>query len=238
MTPLDVVILSPVMPVWDDGQFCAPLVELLMRKGLKVSVIDTLSLIHTTDPEEAVDLVHQALMQRVQAPFLLVGFAMAGTLVQLLSHKMQCLTGVMSVSAPGYADPQLKARLGQLISLLDSGEVEKALDELHQFVVPTGQLAQPIEIELTGAVRQHAIDRMSRGFRLLLNCDARKAMAQYHGKYLGIVGEKSQLATWHNQTHSTGSGHRYAHIPEAGMRPWNDNPAAISILVNEWIDEL
>lgn len=79
---------------------------------------------------------------------------------------------------------------------------------------------------------------MLRGFSLLLKLDARPTIAQYHGKYLGIVGEKSQLATRSNQTHSGNPKHRYERIPGAGMRPWNDNASAINLLVNEWVEEL
>ncbi|WZX60652.1 hypothetical protein AAFR86_13010 [Salmonella enterica subsp. diarizonae serovar 58:r:z53] len=80
MKKREAVILAPVMPVWDEGQFCAPLVMLLVAKGYHVTVIDTLTLIQDASPERAVEALCQALNARFQSPYLLVGFAMAGTL--------------------------------------------------------------------------------------------------------------------------------------------------------------
>ncbi|EJF2532036.1 hypothetical protein M8D79_001376 [Salmonella enterica] len=238
MKKREAVILAPVMPVWDEGQFCAPLVMLLVAKGYHVTVIDTLTLIQDASPERAVEALCQALNARFQSPYLLVGFAMAGTLVQLLAPHLHGLSGVMSVSAPGFADEQLNRRLGELVSLLEKGEVEHAVDVLHQFVVPEGQAAQEGRFTLLDAAKASAIQRMLTGFALLLNMDARAAIARYNGKYLAIVGDKSQLASWENQTHSTQPTHLYRRIPKAGMRPWNDNPAAMNALLNEWVDTL
>ncbi|UGS39959.1 hypothetical protein [Pseudocitrobacter corydidari] len=238
MKKREAVILAPVMPVWDEGQFCAPLVTLLVAKGYHVTVIDTLTLIQDGSPERAVEALSQALNARFQSSYLLVGFAMAGTLVQLLAPHLHGLSGVMSVSAPGFADEQLNRRLGELVSLLEEGEVEHAVDVLHQFVVPEGQAAPEVRFTLPDAAKASAIQRMLTGFALLLNMDARAAIARYNGKYLAIVGDKSQLASWENQTHSTQPTHLYRRIPEAGMRPWNDNPAAMNALLNEWVDTL
>jgi len=80
-----------------------------------------LSLIHSTDPQETIDADHHELIARAVSPFLLVGFAMADTLVQMLSHRMYCLTGVISISAPGHANYLLNKRISYLMSLLSNG---------------------------------------------------------------------------------------------------------------------
>lgn len=238
MKKKEAVILASVMPVWDEGLFCAPLVTLLAEKGYRVTVIDTLTLIQDASPERAVESLCQALNAPFQHPYLLVGFAMAGTLVQLSAPHLNGLSGVISVSAPGFADQLLKTRLGQLVSLLEEGDAEHAVDVLHQFVVPEGQPAPEERFTLPDAEKAPAIQRMLTGFALLLNMDARHAIACYSGKYLAIVGEKSQLASWANQTHSALPTHIYKRIPKAGMRPWNDNPAAMNALLNEWVETL
>lgn len=238
MKKREAVILAPVMPAWDEGQFCAPLATLLVEKGYRVTVIDTLTLIQNVSPERVVEAFCQALNAQFAPPYLLVGFAMAGTLVQLLAPHLNGLSGVISVSAPGFADKQLKTRLGLLVSLLEKGEAEHAIDVLHQFVVPEGQSVPEEKFTLPDAAKASAIQRMLTGFTLLLNMDARNAIACYSGKYLAIVGEKSQLASWENQTHSAQSAHLYRRIPKAGMRPWNDNPAAMDALLNEWVETL
>lgn len=238
MNKIEVIILAPIMPIWDGGHFCAPLVSLLTNKGFNVSIIDTLSLIKVSDPQDAIDIVHHELVARTGSPLLLVGFAMAGTLVQMLSHRMKCLMGVISISAPSYADYLLQERIGYLMSLLQKGDLSRAIDTLHQFVAPEGQKTQLGTLSIPKSQWQTAINRMMIGFSLLLKFDARSVIGLYHGKYLSIVGEKSQLATWSNQSHSNNPEHTYVSIPKAGMRPWNDNASAIELRVNKWIDEL
>lgn len=238
MKKMSAVILAPVMPLWDEGLFCESLKILLKEKGYSVTVIDTLTLIQDTSPERAVESLCQALNTRFKSPYLLVGFAMAGTLVQLLAPHLNTLSGVISVSAPGFADRNLIKRLGLLISLLEKGDLEYAMDALHQFVMPEGQSASKADFTLPDAEKVSAIQRMLTGFGLLLNMDARRAIADYRGKYLAIVGEKSQLASWDNQTHSAQPTHLYRCIPKAGMRPWNDNPEAVDALLNEWVETL
>jgi len=86
-------------------------------------------------------------------------------------------------------------------------------------VVTEEQTAGQMALSIPESQRQKATERMLRGFSLLLKLDARPTIAQYHGKHLSIVGEKSQLATWSNQTHSSNPTHRYERMPGAGMRP-------------------
>ncbi|HGH4676460.1 TPA: alpha/beta hydrolase [Enterobacter bugandensis] len=234
----DAVILAPVMPAWDGGAFCAPLVTLLEEKGFSVTIVDTLSLITHDDPQSAIDALCQTLNAQVKRPWLLVGFAMAGTLVQLLAHRLRGVAGVLSVSAPGFADEKLTQRLVRLISLLEKGELGSAMDILHHYVLPEGLPAPREKFTLPDTEKMSAIKRMLTGFSLLLKMDARADIAAYDGNYLAIVGEKSQLASWENQTHSPRTQHYYKRIPGVGMRPWNDNPAAVNALLNEWIDTL
>lgn len=238
MKTQDAVILAPVMPVWDGGAFCAPLVTLLEQKGYSVTVIDTLSLIERDDPQSAIESLCQTLNSRSQRPWLLVGFAMAGTLAQMLAPHLRGVSGVVTVSAPGFADEKLTTRLVRLISMLEKGELGPAVDVLHHYVLPEGQPAPEATYTLPDAGKMSAIQRMLTGFSLLLKMDARADIARYDGKYLAIVGEKSQLASWENQTHSHRPLHTYKRIPGAGMRPWNDNPIAMNSLLNEWIATL
>ena len=227
----DAVILAPVMPAWDGGAFCAPLVTLLEEKGFSVTIVDTLNLITHDDPQSAIDVLCQTLNAQVKRPWLLVGFAMAGTLVQLLAHRLRGVAGVLSVSAPGFADEKLTQRLVRLISLLEKGKLGSSMVILHHYVLPEGSPAPREKFTLPDTEKMSAIKRMLTGFSLLLKMDARADIAAYDGNYLAIVGEKSQLASYFVQ-------HYYKRIPGAGMRPWNDNPAAVNALLNEWIDTL
>lgn len=105
--------------------FCKPLLSMLTNKGFKVLIVDILLLIHFTDLKETINAVHHKLIARAVPPFLLVGLAMASTLVQMLSHRIDCLIGVISINAPGYAVFLLKKRLAYLMSLLSKGYLEK-----------------------------------------------------------------------------------------------------------------
>jgi len=237
MNKLNAVILAPVMPIWDQGNFCKQLVNQLQLKNYKVTVIDTLSLINSDSTEKAIDVISNELNRQMNEPSLLIGFAMGGTLAQMVANKIQKITGIISISAPGFADLKLKQNIGSIIALLDEGNLESALDKLHEFVVPEGKKVTNSLI-IPQHLREHSVMRMKIGFSLLLNFDARKTMRFFNGKYLGIVGEKSQLATTNNQTNTNNINHTYAFIPNAGMRPWDDNPLETNFLINSWIEKL
>lgn len=238
MKKKEAIILAPVMPIWDNGEFCAPLISILEIKGFKVSVIDTLTFIETSRPLEACDLMYKELKSRTNLPFLLIGFAMGGTLVQMLSYRLNNLLGAITISSPSFADINLKEHLSYLLYLLNKGDLNLAVETLHKFVVPNGEKINNQSAEIHESLHQTAINRMIIGFTLLLNLDSRLALDQFKGKYLSIIGEKSQLATCNNQFHSTNQNHSYACISNAGMRPWNDNAQAMNLLINKWIDEL
>ncbi|WP_455477516.1 hypothetical protein [Bartonella sp. B41] len=79
---------------------------------------------------------------------------------------------------------------------------------------------------------------MQRGFKLFLDMDVRNEIVKYDGKFLALVGEKSQLATIDNKTQSHRINHEYKIISNAGMCPLNDNFFVIYEIVNEWINRL
>ncbi|MDD9334375.1 MAG: alpha/beta hydrolase, partial [Bartonella sp.] len=74
------VILAPVMPVWDKGTFCSPLKNLFLEKKFKVTLLDTLSLFSSSSTAVVVPSLTEEFKDRFREPFILVGFAMAGTL--------------------------------------------------------------------------------------------------------------------------------------------------------------
>ncbi|MEQ1977378.1 alpha/beta hydrolase [Xenorhabdus sp. SGI240] len=236
----DAVILSPVMPLWDHGNFCAPLVLLLEKMGYRVSIIDTLSLINHVnpdliDPDCFINTIEFELTQRFSKPYLLIGFAMAGTLVQLLAPRLKTITGVISISGPGYADILLSDKLGQLIILLKKSQLDEAISLLHDFVIPKGGTPLPSVSAIPNHLKGIAQKRLIMGFSLLLQFDARTALCNYKGKFLSIVGECSQLATVRNQVVSPNLMHCFVVAEGAGMRPWNDQPEFINDVINDWL---
>ena len=119
------LILAPIMPKWDGGDFCKLIATLLQEKGLEPSIVDTLSYVQEADPEKVVATLVEQIKKIYGSPFLLVGFAMGGTLAQMLAQYIQPLGGLLTFSAPGYVDQPLKERLEKLIILLQQKNCKK-----------------------------------------------------------------------------------------------------------------
>nr|WP_329603766.1 hypothetical protein [Bartonella henselae] len=157
---------------------------------------------------------------------------MAGTLVQMLAAKLPNAQAVLAVNAPGYPDKLLQQRLGYLLTLLESGDLSGVLEILDAFVQPIGAIKKRTLLEISDEQKSMAIERMTRGFKLLLEMDARNEIIKYTGKFLALVGEKSQLASVDNQTRSHCMNHEYKIISGAGMRLWEDNPTMTDAVIS------
>ncbi|WP_237387886.1 hypothetical protein [Xenorhabdus sp. Sc-CR9] len=231
----EAVILAPVMPLWDHGDFCTPLFSLLQKMGYQVSIIDTLALINSIEPEHAINTIESELNRRFTQPYLLVGFAMSGTLVQLLAPRLKKLMGVISISGPGYTDSLLANKLKQLIDLLNKNQLDEAISLLYDFVVPEDGMPHAQIPSIPDHLRSTARKRMLTGFSLLLQLDARTTLCKYKGKFLSIIGGCSQLATVSNQVVRTHPTHCFIIVEGAGMRLWEDNPVFTNNIINNWL---
>ncbi|WP_317993635.1 alpha/beta hydrolase [Bartonella gliris] len=238
---LSVVILSPVMPVWDRGVFCSSFIKLCLAKGFQITLLDTLSLFpsnSTVCKNSAIEIlpfITEKLETHFKKPSVLVGFSMAGTLVQMLAARLPNVRAVLAVNAPGYPDTLLQQRLGYLLNFLKNKDLSGALEALNAFMHPPGVMKKRSLLEIPDAQKSMAIERMTRGFEFLLGMDARNEIIKYTGKFLALVGEKSQLATVDNQTRSRCMNHEYKIISGAGMRLWEDNPVMTNTILAEWM---
>ncbi|WP_455481459.1 alpha/beta fold hydrolase [Bartonella sp. B12(2025)] len=226
------------MSLWDEGAFCSPFQKLCLEKGFHVTPLDILSLFSSGSATEVIPLITEKLKSRFREPLLLVGFSTGGTLVQILAAGLPNIQAVLAVSAPGYPDLLLQQRFKHVLTLLDDGDLSGALETLYAFLQPMGETARKVYIKIPDEQKSTALERMQRGFRFLLEMDARSEIVKYAGKFLCLVGEKSQLATIDNQTQSHRLNHEYKIISGAGTRLWDDNPAMMHAIVNEWIDRL
>ncbi|WP_348602896.1 hypothetical protein [Bartonella tribocorum] len=142
------VVLAPVMPIGDKGSFCSPLKNLFLARGFKVALLDTLSLFSSNATIEVIPSLtakfKENFGERFQEPFVLVGFAMAGTLVQILAAKLPNVRAVLSVNDPGYPDALLQKRLGYLLTLLEKDDLSAALETLDSFVQPIGAIEKRV----------------------------------------------------------------------------------------------
>ncbi len=91
-------------------------------------------------------------------------------------------------------------------------------------------------LEVPDEQKSVAIERMTRGFKLLLAMDARDEIVKYKGKFLALVREKSQLATVDNQTKSPCFNHEFKIISDAGTRLWEDNSTMTDAVIDEWME--
>ncbi|WP_375642519.1 alpha/beta fold hydrolase [Bartonella sp. CM100XJJH] len=241
---LPIIILSPVMPIWDGGVFCSPLTKRCLSKGFPVTLLDTLSLFPKSSyvlNHSAVDILSfmaEKLKSYFKEPAVLVGFSMAGTLVQILAARLPNVQAVLAVNAPGYPDKVLKRRLGDILVYLENNDLSGALEILNGFMQPSGILKKRVLLEVPDEQKSVAIERMTRGFKLLLEMDARDEIIKYTGKFLSLVGEKSQLATLDNQTKSHNLNHEYKIISGAATRLWEDNPTMTNAVIDEWMEGL
>lgn len=241
---LPVVILSPVMPIWDEGAFCAPLTKLCATKGFQVTLLDTLSLFPKSayflnySAIETLSFMIKKLEKYFKEPAVLVGFSMAGMLVQILAPQLPNVRAVLAVNAPGYPDKPLQRRLGDILFYLENNDLAGALETLNVFIHSRGIIKKRVALEIPQDQKSMAIERMTRGFKLLLALDARDEIVKYTGKFLALVGEKSQLATVDNQTKSKCFNHEYRIVSGAGTRLWDDNPVMTNAIVSEWMERL
>lgn len=239
-----VVILSPVMPIWDHGVFCASFTKLCLEKGCQITLLDTLSLFPRNSPVckktsvEILSFISEKLENHFTEPSVLVGFSMAGMLVQILAARLPNVCAVLAVNAPGYPDKPLQRRLGCILDFLKNQDLSGALEALNILMHPCGVVKKRVLREIPDTQKDTAIERMTRGFQFLLEMDARNEIIKYTGKFLALIGEKSQLATIDNQTRSHCIHHEYKVIPDAGTRLWDDNPVMTNAIIDEWMNGL
>lgn len=241
---LHVVILSPVMPIWDCGVFCSPFTKLCEAKGCQITLLDTLSLFPNNSPVcknssvEILSFITEKLEKHFTKPSVLVGFSMAGMLVQILAARLLNVRAVLAVNAPGYPDQPLQQRLGYVLDFLKNQDLSGALEALNVLMHPCGVVKKRVLRKIPDAQKNMAIERMTRGFQFLLEMDARNEIIKYTGKFLALIGEKSQLATIDNQTRSHCINHKYKVISDAGTRLWDDNPVMTNAIIDEWMNGL
>ncbi|USA55382.1 hypothetical protein NDN13_09425 [Acinetobacter sp. C32I] len=229
------VILAPVMPVWDNGDFCKDLKTILLDLNYEVHIIDTVNEITSCAPKVIIDSLKNKLNEEIKSPFILIGFAMGGALVQVISTQIDNVIGAISINGPGFADEDLKLKLSNLVNLLNQRELTLAMDELHKLVLPKNILYHIPPMHIDKELQENAISRMKLGFKLLLNLDARNIIPNFKHNFLSVVGELSQLASINNQVIVHSPHFQYRLVNKAGMRPWNDNPMDCNKILKEWL---
>ncbi|SDX56358.1 hypothetical protein SAMN05444064_12540 [Pseudomonas syringae] len=223
-----VFILSPVMPVWDEGGFAQPLIEHFIKAGHQITVFDSLSL--SVKPGEGFDEFARRWAQVLEpwgTPQLLVGVALGGALVQELAgcSYLSATPALLLLSSPAKADALLDSRLGHMADLAEAGEVEAAKRLLDDRVLPEGQAASRSDQPARASEVPVAIQgqRLTQGFRLLSGLNISERLRHYKGRVLSVYGEKSQLVGAHHVPPVFTKSQCSVCVPNGGMRPLADD---------------
>jgi len=162
--PALAVVMAPVMPYWDEGQFFAPLTERLVALGYRVMIFDSLSLQPAPGDLASFADAWRQILQGLGPIELLAGNALGGALVQslLASRWAAQIPATLLISAPSQADDQLDKRLGYMAELAAARELSEALRWLDHWVSPDTGTAGPIPTSADNpVVRGLAPDRPS-----------------------------------------------------------------------------
>lgn len=228
--PLRAVVLSPVLPIWDEGRFFEPLVQPLIDAGYRVTIFDTLSLLlehpHSIQAFAARWSTCLSTMGRID---LLAGSALGGAVVQAMLGDawVANVPKVLLISAPSLADETLDTRLGSLADLGHAGNLADALTMLDQYIAPEGTSDSPISAPVAPETWRDQAARLARGFTMLLDIDVRATVDRYTGRLLHVYGERSQLVRRRNVHLRDSPLHAARGIPNCGMRPLSHDVVAV-----------
>jgi hypothetical protein len=259
--PALAVVMAPVMPYWDEGQFFAPLTERLIALGYRVMIFDSLSLQPAPRDLATFADAWRQILQGLGPIELLAGSALGGALVQrlLASRWAAQIPATLLISAPSQADDQLDDRLGFMAELAAAGELTEALRCLEHWVAPDTPVARGLAPDGPGlrytqcqtapiggkppryrgdgcsqtSADALACERLERGFGLLEKLDLRDAVHAYPGKLLSLYGEQSHLVRASNITFTRTDRHLAASIAGSGMRAHIEQPARVWACVQE-----
>lgn len=229
------LVLAPVTPRWDEGAFFAPVTRVLTDAGLRVTVVDTLSVWdEEIDSWDRFVTRWQALLAQYGPIDLLCGNALGGAIAQALLPDVAPTTAALLVSGPARADALLAARLTEIADLAAGGRSDLALALLHRRVQPYGHSPAP-DSDPSAPHDPRAGRRLAAGMRMLRGIDMTEAVRAHPGPLLQIVGGQSQLVT---QRHTAAAPHHRVHVvPGAGMRPHFERTAEVSALVDTFLRE-
>lgn len=230
------IILAPVMPEWDCGQFCEPLISLLNSRGFDVTVIDTLSILTTFNLDVSLRQIKNVLSSITNGkPFLIGGIALGGAIAQRLSCELPNIDRVVSISGPTFCNQELDSKLSILIDALEAKDLYVAMNLLYDWLPPKNsyRIRAPIVKE---NISTDAIFRMKAGFSILKQIDAREHIKEFKGKTLLMVGELSQMVSRVSLLSDYQSPTYFASVIErAGMRPLHDNEKQSYITIANWL---
>jgi pimeloyl-ACP methyl ester carboxylesterase len=237
--PRRATVLSPVLPVWDEGAFFEPVTRRLLATGHRVTLWDTLSLVREGDDVVSLAARWAGVLAAHEPPDVLAGNALGGAVAQaLLDRGFAARARVLLVSSPTVVDEVLTARLSRIGDLAARGQLAQARELLARRVRPAagpdaedGAAPLPEPVALDGADAQ-AARRLAAGMAALAGADVREVVRAFPGPLLHIYGGLSQLV---QARHVVGAPHHErCAVTGAGMRPQFDRPEVVAPAVTRF----
>lgn len=230
------IVMSPMMATWDAGSFCAPLTSLLVERGYRVTVYDTMSVArHCEDLPQAADRWGTILSDSHPAGIeLVVGQAYGGALVQyMLRTALSSCPRFLGISAPTYCDETLRLALGSILHQFGES-AEDALQMLEWHVLANDDETVPPRAERAPL---EAAPRLTAGLSHLLSADARDKVASYAGNAMWLYGQRSRLVRAPNIVPALRNENQRAIGLACGMRPLHETRAESMDLIDMFLRE-
>ncbi|SFT75308.1 hypothetical protein SAMN04487904_107144 [Actinopolyspora lacussalsi subsp. righensis] len=233
-TARQALVFSPVLPEWEGGAFFEPVTRLLNEAGMRVFVVDTLSMLDDSTATLAALAEHwSAWLPRLGHLDLVCGNALGGAVAQYLLPHLPPSTGVLLVSGPARTDATLERRLATIAEPAEAGHPHESLAALARAVLP-----RDVEPEDSAESRllhhpSSAGNRLAVGMRMLRRLDVTRAVRRHPGALLNIVGGASRLVS---TVHTAAAEHHRVHtVRGAGMRPHIDGEAEVAATVRGFL---
>ena len=234
---LTAIVMAPAMDAWDKGEFCTPLTELLVKRGYRVTLYDTMSLVgFMPNLADAAACWKEVLLQRHSRIDLAIGQAYGGALLQhILGDLLTARSCFIGLSAPTFYDDMLRVGLDDVLLKLREKGPEVAIQAKAWWVLADNSIAKPPRPK---NVTSASAERVATAFNHLRSHDARDAVARFTGRALWLHGERSRLVRDTNLIQiSNHPRYRVVGLANCGMRPLTDARVEAICCIESFLNE-
>ncbi|MEI2387395.1 hypothetical protein [Breoghania sp. JC706] len=225
------VLLSPILPAWDEGAYFAPLLPELANAGYTTTIHDTLALVEPGMTFADLVSAWRARLGEGMPVDLIGGAALGGTVAQglIAAPPFAETARALFVSSPTVVDDALSAALRELAGLAREVSAGACLRRLGELVGrnDTEEGATDAAPEDAGSQDPVAAARLALGFSALCEVDVSPGMEAYAGRLLHVVGDASRMVALRNVRVADPVRQHAFVVPGAGMRPLSDRGDAV-----------
>ncbi len=230
-----ILTLGPVSAQPEDIQSIAASLSFL-KNHFHIDYLDSLSIMKELPNKEYYGLWKEKLANKINSYDAFFGFSFGGIILQqCFSLFEQFSKPIILFSTPTFANPDLIKKLGNVITLCEENQLEKALRALYEPVFYPNPIPESMIIPSPINQSQQAIKRLIFGLKRVLETDSRKALKAHPVDHLHFIGEYSNLVN-NNNVWEAPHG-RLVVVPKASMRVLQDNPAYCQKIILEALSD-